>query len=392
MLFRMRIPFLPGLLAGMLLTAWAAGMVSRSAFAGEIEILRVPGGGLQPQVATGADGTVHLVYLGGDPAHADVWYCRRAPGDRAFGEPVRVNRAAGAAMAIGTVRGAQLALGAEGTVWVVWNGSDQRREPPVGARLWLAVSRREGGFRAEQELNASTEHLDGGASVAAGASGESWVVWHSSFPGRAGETNRAVFARHTVDGGQQFSADQRLDSAAEGACGCCGLKAAGRSDGRWAVLYRTASEGGVFRDMTLLLGGAGAGAEVLRVPLDRWSANVCPMSTAALVWAGESVVAAWETRGQVHLARVHGRLGVVERIEVPRGGNGRKHPSVAVDATGGMLLAWVEGTGWARGGDVAWQRFDAGGKPLGASGRRTGVPVWGSVGAFSVGETVGLLY
>jgi hypothetical protein len=43
-----------------------------------------------------------------------------------------------------------------------------------------------------------------------------------------------------------------------------------------------------------------------------------------------------------------------------------------------MLLAWTEGTGWERGGDLAWQVYDAAGRPTRERGRLAGgVPVWG---------------
>jgi hypothetical protein len=43
-----------------------------------------------------------------------------------------------------------------------------------------------------------------------------------------------------------------------------------------------------------------------------------------------------------------------------------------------MLLAWTEGTGWQRGGALAWQVFDKSGKPTSARGRvADAIPVWG---------------
>ena len=58
-----------------------------------------------------------------------------------------------------------------------------------------------------------------------------------------------------------------------------------------------------------------------------------------------------------------------------------KHPAVAVNKAGETLLVWTEGTGWQRGGALAWQMFGADGKPAGAPQRRDGVPVWGLAAA-----------
>ena len=46
-------------------------------------------------------------------------------------------------------------------------------------------------------------------------------------------------------------------------------------------------------------------------------------------------------------------------VIAPEGKAGaRKHPVLAVDANGQTLLAWTEGTGWQKGGSLAWQLFD----------------------------------
>ena len=66
----------------------------------------------------------------------------------------------------------------------------------------------------------------------------------------------------------------------------------------------------------------------------------------------------------------------------PPGSAKRKHPVAVANAAGEVLLAWTEGTGWQRGGTVAWQLFDATGKPTDVKGREAGgVPVWGLVAA-----------
>jgi hypothetical protein len=61
----------------------------------------------------------------------------------------------------------------------------------------------------------------------------------------------------------------------------------------------------------------------------------------------------------------------------------RKHPSAAVGKNGEVLLAWTEGTGWQKGGSLAWQIFDANGNPAAEKGRASGVPVWGLVAAIA---------
>jgi hypothetical protein len=56
----------------------------------------------------------------------------------------------------------------------------------------------------------------------------------------------------------------------------------------------------------------------------------------------------------------------------------QKQPS----PSGQVLLAWDEGTGGQKGGSLAWQLFDAAGKPS-AEGHAPGVPVWGLSSVFA---------
>jgi hypothetical protein len=71
-------------------------------------------------------------------------------------------------------------------------------------------------------------------------------------------------------------------------------------------------------------------------------------------------------------------------IVAPSGGGGpRKHPVVVANANGQTLLAWTEGTGWSRGGSLAWQVYGPEGKLSAQQGRQQGVPVWGLLTAFA---------
>ena len=103
------------------------------------------------------------------------------------------------------------------------------------------------------------------------------------------------------------------------------------------------------------------------------------MSTMALVQGPDGVFAAWETDGQIYFAGSKaGTTDFTEPQAAPGDGRGRKHPALAINARGELLLAWTEGTGWQKGGALAWQVFDKDGKPAGATGRvEGGIPVWG---------------
>src|SRR4051812_41875053 len=93
----------------------------------KVTLLRVPDRGLQPQAASDATGVVHLIYFRGDPRGGDIFYTRSEKGG-AFSRPLRVNSAPGSAVAVGNIRGAQLAVGKNGRAHVAWMGS-ARAEP-----------------------------------------------------------------------------------------------------------------------------------------------------------------------------------------------------------------------------------------------------------------------
>ena len=103
------------------------------------------------------------------------------------------------------------------------------------------------------------------------------------------------------------------------------------------------------------------------------------MSSASFTTSGDDVLAAWESRRQVYFARIEGETGEVsEPISAPGRGDNRKHPVLANDGDGRIILVWTESTGWQRGGEVVWQIFDADGDPMpGESGRAKDLPVWG---------------
>src|SRR5207253_398740 len=70
----------------------------------EVTVMRSPGGGIQPQVAVGRNGVLHLIYFKGDPSAGDIYYVRKAPAAAEFSKPVRVNSEVASAIAIGSVR------------------------------------------------------------------------------------------------------------------------------------------------------------------------------------------------------------------------------------------------------------------------------------------------
>ena len=156
----------------------------------KIRRYRLPQGGIQPQIVTDERGVIHAVYYAGDPLHGDVFYARSTNGGAAFSTGLQVNRT-GSALAAGTIRGAQIALGAGGRVHVVWNGSSEAdlRGPvnpdsgrPGSPMLFTRLNDKGTGFEPERNLMHHSFGLDGGASIAADGSGNVFAAWHGFQP------------------------------------------------------------------------------------------------------------------------------------------------------------------------------------------------------------------
>jgi len=98
------------------------------------------------------------------------------------------------------------------------------------------------------------------------------------------------------------------------------------------------------------------------------------MSSMSFAEAAGKVEGAWETGGQVYFADL--TTANVVPVSAPEESQGRKHPRIAIGSGGETLMVWTEGTGWARGGSLAWQLYDPSGKVIGEKRTKGGVPAW----------------
>ena len=357
---------------------------------------RVPGEGIQPQVAVDEQGTVHLIYLRGEPSSADIFYVRSADNGKTFSQPVRVNSQPGSAVAAGTIRGAQLAIGKNGRVHVAWNGSatsgprgplnpEMPADNPHNGLPMLYTRMNDGGtaFEKQRNLMQRTFALDGGGSLTADSDGSVYVGWHGNAIGGAiGEAGRRVWIARSRDEGNTFSVESAASSTAPGACGCCGLRLFGDRDNNLYGLFRSATNN-VNRDIYLLVSTDG-GDSFREKRIHQWNINACPMSAMAFAETESGVIPAWETEEQIYFSSVgRGSLEVSEPAPMPGQASRRKHPATARNSEGELILVWTENTGWNKGGSLAWQVFDKQGRPSGKQGRLDGVPAWSFGAAFA---------
>ena len=354
-----------------------------------VSLVRVPNGGIQPRAVIGPGGILHVLYFAGDPKAGDLFYARSRDYGSTWSTPLRVNSTPGSSIALGTIRGGQMAIGRNGRIHVAWNGSsavqaDGPLNPEAGQRgapmLYSRLSADATSFEPERSLMTHTFGLDGGGTISADSSGNVYVAWHGKTAvAPKGEAGRQVWIAVSHDDGATFAAEQPAWAEQTGACGCCGMALFADSKGTVRALYRSATED-IHRD-TFLLGSFDRGRSFTGRKVHTWEINACPMSSMAFSEGAGMVVGAWETGGQVYFENLTKTNATP--VSAPGEGKGRKHPRLAIASNGEILMTWAEGTGWQRGGSLAWQLFDLNGKSLGEKHVQAGVPVW-SFGAVAV--------
>jgi len=340
---------------------------------------RVPSDGIQPQVLVDDKGAVHLLYFSGDAKAGDLYYARRPAGVSRFEAPLRVNSMPATAVAIGTIRGGQLALGRAGRVHVAWNGANKAKDHPGASMFYSRLDPNGAAFEPQRDLMTFTGGLDGGGSVTAEQDGTVYVAWHGIARAGESESSRGIFLARSRDDGQTFEPERDINPEPTGACACCGLKVL--SNQRWLfVLYREAREG-TQRDERLI-GSQDKGETFRPLFAHPWKGTTCPMSSAWLAPETHLTQAAWENRGRIWLTRIDSESARASEPISPSGSS-QKYPVTAASASGTLLVAWVEGAGWQKGGALCWQLFDPKGKALGPPGHTNGVPAWSFAAAWT---------
>ena len=350
-----------------------------------VTLLRVPNGGIQPEAVVDNHGTLHLLYFSGEPRAGNLFYVRSADNGVTFSKPVRVNSQEGSAIATGTIRGGQLAVGGDGRVHVTWNGSDTAtprglmnpaNDQPSAPFLYARSNAQGTAFEPQRNLTTRSFGVDGGGSIAADANGNVYAAWHAlAVGGQDGEDHRLVWIARSTDEGATFAAEEAAWSEPTGACGCCGVRMFAGPSNTLYLLYRSATQM-THRDI-FLLESNDKGRTFRGSRVQPWEIGACPMTSMSIAAAGSRVFGAWETAGQVYFGEVDGKAARVPTpIPAPGEGGTRKHPRLATNANGDVLFVWTEGTAWSRGGSLAWQVFDASGRTTPIKGTAPGVPIW----------------
>lgn len=343
--------------------------------AAAVRFEHVPDNGVQPRVLIDGSGRTHLLYFKGDAMGGDLFYAVKLAGGREFSAPITVNSKPGSVLIAGTMRGPQMSLGRD-RVHVVWMGGNGADKVKVGGEnvtplLYTRVSTGRDSFERERNILGDVAGLDGGQTVAADKNGNVYVIWHGAPPGTEGEEERGLYVARSSDDGRTFATETKSKVPKRGACACCGLRASVDEAGALHVLFR-AAESGVNRD-ELWLRSTDSGKTFAVLKEDPWKIATCPASSAFLAFGGGAAVGAWETDNRVAAAII--RSGQTVRLK-PGGETKQKHPTVAMNNRGEVLLTWVEDAGWGTEGTLVCQIFDKNGKPVGETIRRPKLPAW----------------
>ena len=312
---------------------------------------------------------------------------RKTPAENNFSKPIQINTTPGSAIAIGTIRGAHLALGHNNRVHVAWMGGEGASTTKIAGTdntpmLYTRLADDGSKFEPERNLLTFTGRLDGGGTVAADSSGNVYVTWHGAPPsGPEGESERAVYVAHSPDDGKTFGREIRSSPDGTGTCGCCGMGAFADKEGALYLLYRAATQM-TNRDEVLLV-SRNQGTSFKVANQDPWITGMCPMSSTSFAQGNGRTFAAWENAGKLNVVAIKQNTAAPMRKLSPPGDAKRKHPALAVNSKGETLVAWTEGTAWEKGGSLGWQVFDREDKVIGEPGSAPGVPIWSLVAAYA---------
>jgi hypothetical protein len=350
-----------------------------------VTLIRVPANGIQPEAVVDRRGLLHVLYFSGEGRAGNLFYVRSSDFGVTFSNPIRVNSQAGSAIATGTIRGGQLAVGRDGRIHVSWNGSDSAtprglvnpaNRQPSAPFLYARSSPDGKAFEPQRNLTRRSYGIDGGGSIAADADGHVYAAWHALAAGGSdGEDHRLVWIARSDDDGATFAEEQPAWREPTGACGCCGLRLFAAPSTTLYMLYRSATAM-THRDIYLLQSGD-QGRSFTGSKVQPWEIGACPMTSMSLTSSGSRILGAWETAGQVYFGVTDAQTA---RIPSPIAASGeagtRKHPRLAAKSERRCALRLDGGACLGERRSVAWQLFDAAGRAMDVKGQAPEIPVW----------------
>ena len=307
---------------------------------------KLPDGGRRPSVMRASDGAIHLVYLSGEPAAADLWYRVSRDGGESFSEALRVNAREKSADFGESVQGPSLSVGEDGLAHVLWRGAADGEAGPELRYARLL----DGAFEPARALVSGRPALGSCADLAVDLEGRVFVLYTDLREGAADaeDPQRRLFMLVSPNGGSLWSEPRPVDPPAHGVSPDSEISAAVSRKGSLHVAYRAAilgkRKGARLRREARLLTSKDGGDSFKTTLMAGWNRRVDPRSSVQLRRGeGLKLLATWEDTFQVFWSPV-----VQDRISWPLDPKPvdpnriRRHSAVGENAGNEAILTWIE--------------------------------------------------
>jgi len=344
----------------------------------KVTTVKLPYGGIRPQVGIDQKGVVHIVQAD-SKVRGDLVYVKHEPGQNQFSKPVKVLREAEAMAA-----SFNMAVGKDGRVHVFTRPNPRYSKKIMGAEAYDAMFKSKArffvlrymlhsrlnddgsAFEDEANIIGNTIGFEGaGAIVADQNSSTVYAFWPGQTePGP--EMGRDMYMAVSSDEGKNWSAPRKLDIDIKGNCRCCPIQATMDAHGNLYVLYRNSvrtSPSSWDKD-TYLMTSNDAGKTWSKRLVQKWEKCGCPGALYSMSSGADGVYMGFSTRGKSSFAKVEKNLNI---NAAPDTGKSSTRPMVATNKNGDVLFCWIEVQ------DVVWQVYDRDGNAVAkASGRLKG--------------------
>ena len=310
-----------------------------------VTVVATPGSGQVPDAEATSDGVVHLAYVSGE----DVFYTLTTDGGKSFAPAIRVNSDPGTAHPPNSFRGPDVAVGADGTVHVIWYVNAYQRKRPEHEWGVHYARRKAGaaGFEPARNLNGNPSD---GYSLAVGPKNEVGVFWLAD----------GLFLSFSRNGGESFDPPVKVPGA--DTCECCATRTTFADNGSLVCAYR--DKAGNRRDMKLAIRKPAAAFTLEPLSNRPWQIPACPMTGCSLMSMNGSLLAAWQTDGAVSFAALESTGSSRPPAEAPTGSRSGRYPVAVAAPNGTVCVSWKEDD------SLKWRLFSKDSRPLGDASAR----------------------
>lgn len=343
----------------------------------KVFLFKVPDEGLSPQCATDSKGVAHMIYFKGSVEAGDIYYTTFNLETQNFNPSVRVNSIEGSATIQGTTSHPQMAVGKNGVVHVVWNGSAKAEN-----QFLYSKSIGDGQFSPQKDMKGETSGIDGGGSVAANGLGQVFLVWHANTKGKTDEQDRQVFISISKDNGTTFTEEKVISPKYSGASSGCSLKVAASSKEVMILFRGVSGRRGIDRNIYQLT-SRNKGLSFNSRIVEKENSHSCPRSSYAITTGIKDFVRAWDYKDRVY-CRVNSGKAFLGSYSFEK--KSQKHPSLSRNIKEYSLLAWVNNGSQAKEAELEWVTFDKNGRTASSKVIQDGVKPSSVIGTFSIGN------